>query len=231
MIPNAFRILASGFLIERTQASSHIAPQFCIGHARFLKIQDIVEAPLGHLPHDRQWRHRQSRKERGVHPDHAGYAVRRQQGHLPGHQATPVMAYDHGFLDLERVKQACKVSDQMMDRILPHFGRRARLAVATLIRSDRTVTSPGQGSQLMAPRVPDLGESMAQKHRKPLSGFYSVDANPVCIEVAVRKFRHSSTLPRFPRWSNPTAGWHSPSIQRRVSLPVCGLLVKRQLYT
>src|SRR4029077_20812885 len=77
-------------LVERAQAAAHVAPEFLLGHARLLEVDDVIEIAGRHRADEVHRLYRRARKERSVERDHALDPRGRYQGRVPRHEAAPV---------------------------------------------------------------------------------------------------------------------------------------------
>lgn len=82
----------------------HIAFEFRLSDAGFLKIDNVMKVSLGRSPHRLERADRQAGEERRIKSHNASNPLRRQQRHLPHHQPTPVVVNDDRFVNLQSVK-------------------------------------------------------------------------------------------------------------------------------
>ena len=90
---------------------------------------------------------------------------------VPGHRRAPVVAHDHGLFDACCVEHAHEVTDQMQLGVGADVVGHVGLAVPALIGCEHVVAGVAERSQLMAPRVPALGEAVAQHHGRAVPVF------------------------------------------------------------
>ena len=100
------------------------------------------------------------------------------------------MTGDHGLLLAERGDQADDVADQVQLRVLVDGLGRSRLPVAALVGGDRVVAGLGQRRELVAPRVPGLGEAVAEHDEGTLAGLGDVHLDAVGLDGAVLDVGH-----------------------------------------
>ena len=96
------------------------------------------------------------------------------------------MADDHGSFDARSIEQADEISHQVQLGVRVDVVGHVGLAVAPLIGGDHVVPGRAERPELMAPRVPALGEAVAQHHGGAVDGpgFDDVHADAVGLDEA-----------------------------------------------
>ena len=85
-------------------------------------------------------------------------------------------------------QHADEVADQMDLGVVAHLGRHVGLAVPALVGRQHVEAGIGQRDELVTPRVPALGEPVAQHHRGPVGRprLGDVHADAVGVDEPVR---------------------------------------------
>ena len=109
------------------------------------------------------------RDVRGIDADHPGGPVRMEHGHRPGHEAAPVVPGEDGALEAQGIEQRDQIAGEVLEIVGLHGRGRVAAAVAALVGRDHPEAGGGQGRDLAAPRVGELGEAVAQHHRRAAS--------------------------------------------------------------
>ena len=114
-------------------------------------------------------------------------AVGAQQRAVPRDRTAPVVADDDRGVDAARVEQADDVADEMELRVLVDARGHVGGAVAALVGREHVVAGVTQCLQLVTPRVPALGESVAEHDGGPVvgPGVGDVHADAVGVDVPV----------------------------------------------
>ena len=106
------------------------------------------------------------------------------------------MARDHRSGSVERVEQADDVADEVQLRVLVDRLGRIGLAVAALVGRDDVEARIAECVELVPPRVPALGEAVAQHDERAVSGprLRDVHSDPVGVDEAVRDLGHRAMV-------------------------------------
>lgn len=111
-------------LHEQAQGTLDIGVQLLLGDARFLEIQDVVEAVGVQLAHDFNHRPPCAPGKRHRQRDQARDPFRFEQRQVPGHDRAPVMA-DHDHLRMAKmVHGLLDIATQRQQIIIGDLGRR-----------------------------------------------------------------------------------------------------------
>ena len=102
----------------------------------------------------------------------------------PSHRRAPVVADNDRLLLAEGMHQGDDVAGQMQDRIGGDVLRCIARAIAALIGCDDPESGIGERRNLVAPRVPGLGESVAQHDQRPVAGLGNVQFDVVDFDRA-----------------------------------------------
>ena len=109
----------------------------------------------------------------------------RSSAACPRHDRAPVVAdHDRVFLS-ERVEHPDEVADEMEDRVGVDPLRRLGPAVPAHVRRDGVVAGRGERDELVAPRVPALGEAVAEEDERAFARFREVHRKAADVELAV----------------------------------------------
>ena len=85
------------------------------------------------------------------------------------------MADDDGRLEPERADEADVVGDEAHHAVVLDGERLRRAAVAAHVDGHRPVAGLGERRELVAPRVPRLGEAVHEQHQRTVAGLDAVD--------------------------------------------------------
>src|SRR5581483_5689204 len=99
---------------------------------------------------------------------------------------------EHGVLRADRIEEAEDVITQVFDVVALQLGRLRRAAVAALVGRDHVVAGLGDGGYLVAPRVPKLGEAVAQHDDRPFARLGDVHVDAVGGDGAVGDVGHGT---------------------------------------
>src|SRR6266702_1068271 len=151
-----------------------IAPQHIFGQPRYLESEYIPAFTqlLGraYLAHHRSWM-------RSIHYNQAFGHFRIVHGKRPGQHSTPVMSNDTSFLLPKTFNQPHDITKKCRD-IVP-LARFISFVIATKIRSNNSIAMLGQEWDLVAPGIPEFGETMQQHDQWPLALFHIMQANTI----------------------------------------------------
>ncbi len=182
---------------EASERAAKVEVELALRDARFLEVEDVQEAVTEAGAHRVGRLHRRRRTRRNASPVHAERgdgveAVGPEQRRVPGHRRAPVVPDDRSALDPERVEQPHEVTDQVELRVLGHLAGHVGLPVATLVGRDRMEAGLSQSDELMSPRVPALGKTVAQDHGAAVVGprLGDVHGDPVGRDVPVPDVVH-----------------------------------------
>ena len=146
---------------ELAEHAPHVARERRSATPGCLEVHDVVVV-AERRAHQRDGRHRRARQIGRVDADHARRARRMEQRHHPDDEAAPVVADEHGALDVERVEQADQVARQMVDVVGGDVVRTVAVAVAALVGRDRAEPGGDERGHLVAPGVRQLGKAVAE---------------------------------------------------------------------
>lgn len=130
------------------------------------------------------WRHLGAGQHRNAEAGDRGDAVGVQQGRIPHHDSTPVMAHPGGTLGADVVEQSYQVRGQLVDVVvLDRFGARGT-PVAALIGGQHVVAGLGKHRDLVPPGIGQFGEAVGQYHhrRTPLAGLGHAQPHAVGVD-------------------------------------------------
>ena len=149
--------------------------------------------------------YRRSRQVGRVDADDPGGALGIPPRERPDEQTTPVVAGEHGALMAEGLDEPGQAGVHPLD-VVRDCGL-VGAAVAGKVNRDDVEPGFGERRELVAPRVPDLRESMAEQHQRTGALLHVVQPDPVRDRVAVARTRPGSSrrgnLPARPH--RPTA--------------------------
>jgi hypothetical protein len=103
-------------------------------------------------------------------------------GQQPGQPAAPVVAGDRGRADAQGHDQVGHLLGQHPGPVVAHPGRLVGGVVAGQVGRDHPVAGVGQGGELVAPGVPELGEAVQQHHQGAGACFDAVQAQPADVD-------------------------------------------------
>jgi hypothetical protein len=103
-------------------------------------------------------------------------ATRPARDFLPG---------DHRLFDAARVEQTDHVAEQMQQRVAVDLRRGIGLSIATHIWRNRVKTGRRQRRELVPPRIPALGEAVAQQDCRTAPLLCNVHADAVGLDDAM----------------------------------------------
>ena len=95
------------------------------------------------------------------------------------------MSGDHRLFGAERIDDADHVADQVKQCVLVDRLRPVGLAVAAHVGRDHAISGGRERGELMAPRVPGLGKSVAENDERSLPLFGKVQMNAVRLDRAM----------------------------------------------
>jgi hypothetical protein len=95
-------------------------------------------------------------------------------GQQPGQRATPVVAGDRGRAGTQGNDQVGHLLDQQPGSVVAHPGRLVGGVVAGQVGRDHPEAGVGEGWDLVAPGVPELGEAVQQHHQRAGARFDAV---------------------------------------------------------
>src|SRR5690606_8300790 len=84
----------------------------------------------------------------------------------PCDRRAPVVSDDDGPLPTSGIDQTHDVARELVERISADAARLLARIVPALIGSDDSISRRSQRSDLLAPAVPELGESVQQDHER-----------------------------------------------------------------
>src|SRR5262245_24446690 len=113
---------------------------------------------------------------------------------MPRDGRAPVMAGDHRRLFPECIHEADHVADQMKERVLIDLVGAVAFAVAAHVRCDDVKSGVTERRQLVAPRVPALGETVTENDERTRTLLGDSQANPVRLDHPVLNLAHRYLL-------------------------------------
>ena len=166
--------------------AAHVARQRRLGDAGLLEIHDVLVLAEGGAD-QRDRRHRRARQVRRVDADHARDARGCSSGIV--HTTRPPQSWpdEDGLLDAERVEQADQIAGQVMDVVGLDLRRPVAVAVAALVGRDGAEAGRGERRHLMAPRVGQLGEAVAEDDGRPAPSSCTARRMPLVVTVRLVK--------------------------------------------
>ena len=174
-----------GRSVRRRSASSSR-----LGDARLLEVEDVEEAVAQRGAHGVGGLRRRVGPARcppqwTLRAATASEAVGPQQRGVPRHRAAPVVADDDGGVDRRARRAARRGRRRGAAACTPRPGRHVGGAVAALVGREHVVPGVAQRAQLVAPRVPALGEAVAEHDRAAVvgPGLGDVHADAVGVDV------------------------------------------------
>ena len=159
-----------------------------------LEVEHVEELALEDHLEDLRGRRRRI-GVRHAHVEEGRDAVGVEAPHLPDHHGPPVVADEGGPVVAVVVEQPAQVAGQVVGAVVGDLGRARAPAVAAQVRRIGAVAGVGQRAELMAPRVPELREAVAQddggavgrpRHRH-------VQLDPVRRHLLVRHLSHGAS--------------------------------------
>jgi hypothetical protein len=169
---------------------ARVAVVFSLGDAGLLEVELVPYGVVG-LRHDCGRPRRSTRPERYAEADDAAKPVRAQLRGVPGYNCAPIVAGDHGPVDAQSVKQPNHVAEDVEQGVLVDRLGPVGLAVAAHVGRHGVEPGLGEGGELMAPGVPELGKAVAEYDERTDAGFGEMHADAVGRDGAVRHFgRH-----------------------------------------
>ena len=140
-----------------------------LGDADRLEVEDIEELAFEDLLEDVERRGRRI-GERHAHVEDGRDPLGMQPPHLPDHHGAPVVPDEGRLLVAEVVEQAAQIGREVVRAVPIDLGGAAAPPVAPQVGRDGAVPGPSERVQLMPPRVPELGEAVAEDDRRPIGG-------------------------------------------------------------
>ena len=137
--------------------------------------------------------HRSARKIRNAQQRYRAKDVGTQQRRIPCHRCAPIVAGDHRRLDAEAVDQPDDIADEVQDVVRLDRGGRVGLPVAALVGRDDAKACRRERGNLMPPRVPRLGPSVAQHDQRTRALLDVMHPDAIGVDEFVLKFRHRKT--------------------------------------
>ena len=92
------------------------------------------------------------------------------------------------------IEETEEVVGQMHDVVVLDGRWAVGCAVAALVGGDDAKSLVGQGSELVTPRVPELGEAVAEHHQWPLAQFGDVHGDAIGGDRAMSDLVHEPRL-------------------------------------
>src|ERR1700712_3930081 len=179
----------------------HVCFELGLGHARLLEVHAVVLAiaatgctrthQVRELDLGRQ---RQRLAERNAQHRYCAKQVGPHQGCVPSDGPPPVVPDDHcllfGLCREQPAHGADDVTDDVRDRVSRDVLWLTRSTVAPHIQGHRAITCACQGSQLMPPRVPRLGEAVTHHDERACTLLDVVNLDAVRGDFAVFSRAH-----------------------------------------
>ncbi len=109
---------------------------------------------------------------------------------MPCYRRAPIVAGNDRLLGSQRIQQPDHVADQMQQRVPVDLRRLVGPPVAAQVGCDRTEPGCGEGRQLMAPRIPNLGKAVAQQDQRAFALLRDMHADAVGIDGAMPQLGH-----------------------------------------
>lgn len=120
-----------------------------------------------------------SRSERDAQRNKSLDSFRAEQSECPGDSSPPIVADQENTIDGEIVEKAEEVADDVEDGVGGKEDGGIGVAIATKVGSKDTVAKVGEELELVAPRVPELGEAVEEENGG--AGSCSADGSDVHI--------------------------------------------------
>ena len=153
-----------------------------VGHAGLLEVEDVEEAVAERRAHERAPAPSGPRGRSGtLIATTPVIAIGVEQRHLPDDHRAPVVADEGRLLGADVVEQAEQVVGEVVDVVgLDRLGP-VGLAVAALVRGEHAVAGVGERGDLVAPRVRQLGEAVAEHDGRAVlgTGLHQVELDAV----------------------------------------------------
>ena len=129
-----------------------------------------------------------------------------QAAHLPDHHGAPVVPYEGGRVVAEVVEQAVEIAGELVRPVVGDLGRVRAAAVAAQVGGVGAIARVGQRAELVAPRVPELREAVAEHDRRPVDGARRrhVQIDPVGRHLLVRHLSLSHGVSLAPPFWPPS---------------------------
>jgi hypothetical protein len=106
-------------------------------------------------------------------------AIRPKKSAMPSDRRTPIVAYHDRWSFAEGVHKANHVADEMEKGVLICIVRAIRLSVTAHVRCNYMISRFGQGFDLVPPRIPGLGKTVAQENQRASARFRNMDLDAV----------------------------------------------------
>jgi hypothetical protein len=101
----------------------------------------------------------------------------------PRHRGSPVVADHVGAFHAGMFEHRSHIGDQVEDVVGLDPGRLVGAAVAPHVRDDHLEAGVGQGTNLIPPQPPGVGEAVDEHHRPSLSGDLVFDPYPAVVNA------------------------------------------------
>ena len=113
--------------------------------------------------------------------------------HLPHDHGAPVVPGERRLVVAVVVEQSAQVRRQLVRPVGGHLGGGRAAAVAAQVGGEGAVPGVAQRAELVAPRVPELGEAVAEDHRRAIvrAGGRDVELHAVGLDLFVRDLSHA----------------------------------------
>ncbi len=161
--------------------AGRVASELGVGHPRLLEVEHVEEGVPEELAHHLRRRLGPAGHERHAHPDHSRHPLGGELGQGPGDDRPPVVADHDGLLDALGVEDGEQVAGEVLDVVVLDGLWSTAPAVAPLVGGEHPVAGRGEGGDLVAPRVGELGEPVGEQDGEPLPR-----GDDVQVDVAAR---------------------------------------------
>ena len=161
---------------EAAQPVAHVGFDLGLGPAGLLEVLDVELLVAGDRPHHRAWDASSDGGENGTDsPATAVNTSGRSSAEFQAIGAPQSWPTIDRRLESERGHEADVVGDEAHHAIVLDRQRLRRAAVAAHVDRHRPVAGLGERRELVAPRVPRLGEAVHEQDQRAVAGFHAVD--------------------------------------------------------
>ena len=184
----------AGRIEHGAQEASGVRLELCLGRPDRLEVQHVEERVGEEHLEDLDRRGGRVRI-RDAHVVERRDALGMEPPHLPHHHGPPVVAHEGGAVVAVVIEEAGEVAGELVRPVVGDRGRVRAPAVAAQVGGVGAVARVGQRVELMAPRVPELGEAMAEDDGRPVGrpGHRHVQLDPVRRHLFVRHLSHGAS--------------------------------------
>ena len=166
---------------------------FCNAHRlKVIDVEELIREDLLEALEGREvWL-----RERHTHVVDRGHTVRMQAGHLPERDGAPVVTDERRSFIPVMVEQCAKICGQSVRAVVSDLAGQAAKPVPAPVQRDRPIARRRQRLELVAPRVPGFGESVAQEDRRPvrIAATHDVHRDVIDLDQVVGEVDHRGSF-------------------------------------